>query len=125
MGAVEILSLRLRYDYDGLKLKCNSVASAYPHELHRQHFGGVSGREIEMCLYNCNDSEYKRPSSKHSSFQIHDDDDDDQSLKLALRQPWVRNVSDFIFLVTAYEDRWLPHHLIFPLTVCSQCTYSS
>ena len=32
--------------------------------------------------------------------------DDDQSLKLTLMQPWLLNVSDFIFLATAYESWW-------------------
>src|SRR6218665_1280780 len=40
---------------------------------------------------------------------------------------WSPYVRDFIFLATAYEGGWLalPHHLIFPLTVCSQCTHHS
>ena len=34
------------------------------------------------------------------------EEDEDQSLKLALRQPRVWIVSDFIFLATAYEGGW-------------------
>ena len=33
--------------------------------------------------------------------------EEEKSLELALRQPWVRNVSDFIFLAPTYEDGWL------------------
>jgi len=45
--------------------------------------------------------------------------EEEQSFKLALRQPWVWRVSDFIFLSSAYG--WMatpvPRRLIFPLTV--------
>ena len=32
-------------------------------------------------------------------------EEEEQCLKLALRQPWVETVNDFIFLVSAYEGR--------------------
>ena len=32
-------------------------------------------------------------------------EDEEQSLKLAVMQPWVWSVSDFIFLALAYEGR--------------------
>ena len=35
-----------------------------------------------------------------------EEEDEDQSLKLALGQPWVWSVNDFIFLATAYEGGW-------------------
>src|SRR6218665_2622505 len=38
-----------------------------------------------------------------------------QALKLTLRQSWVLNVDDFIFLVLAYEDGWL----VFSLAILS------
>jgi len=41
--------------------------------------------------------------------------EEDQSLKLALRQIWVLSVSDFIFLATTYKGWWpvlsSPSHL--------------
>jgi len=40
--------------------------------------------------------------------------EEDQTLKLALWQPWVWSVSDFIFLATAYEGGWPVLSLIVP-----------
>ena len=51
------------------------------------------------------------------------DEEEEQSLKLALRQPWVWSVSDFIFLASAYEGGWP----VLSLAVSSshqQCTVS-
>ena len=50
-------------------------------------------------------------------------EEEEQSLKLALRQPWVWSVSDFIFLASAYEGGWP----VLSLAVSSshrQCTVS-
>ena len=49
--------------------------------------------------------------------------EEDHSLKLALGQPWVWSVGDFIFLAMAYEGGWL----VLSLTVSSshwQCAVS-
>ena len=35
-----------------------------------------------------------------------EEEEEEQSLKLTLRQPWVWSVSAFILLATAYEGRW-------------------
>jgi len=38
--------------------------------------------------------------------RLTEEEEEDQSFKLALGQPWVWSVSDFIFLATAYEGGW-------------------
>jgi len=35
------------------------------------------------------------------------EEEEEQSHKLAIGQPWVLSVSSFIFLVSAYEGGWL------------------
>jgi len=52
-----------------------------------------------------------------------EEEEEDQSLKLALRQPWVWSVSDFIFLATAYEGGWPVLSLTFSSSHL-QCMFS-
>src|SRR6218665_2068880 len=45
----------------------------------------------------------RQSSLFHHLAEEEEKEEEDQSLKLALGQPWVRRVSDFNFLVSAYE----------------------
>jgi len=49
-------------------------------------------------------------------------EEQEQSLKLAPRQPWVWSVTDFAFSIWGWMVSPLTHHLILPPTVFSQCT---
>jgi len=46
---------------------------------------------------------YMTSMNKYSEYSLLEEEEDHQSLKLAMRQPWVSSVSDFLFLTSAYE----------------------
>ena len=51
--------------------------------------------------------DYAKELSKIRSLVfVQEEEQQEQSLKLALGQPWVWSVSDFIFLASAYEGGW-------------------